>query len=122
MKDRSMDEWKPTTIEDVKQVIARDLTVCDTEQLLVFGRCAVEPYLAPIVRYGNHDTVVVVARNGNEVMYYEDVEDGFNVSPVGPDGEILEHWCNQDELNFALNYWIDGRKPSWKCGPVRPIE
>ena len=50
--------------------------------------------------------VVVVARNVNEVIYYEDVEDGFNVSPLGPRGEILEHWCNQDELRLALNCWI----------------
>jgi hypothetical protein len=83
---------------------------------------AVEPYIAPITRYGNSDTVVVVARNGNEVIYYEDVEDGFNVSAVGPGGEILEHWCNQDELKFALNYWIEGRTPWDKFGPAEPID
>jgi len=88
----------------------------------VFNRYAVEPYAAPLTRYGKDDTVVVVARNGNEAIYYEDVEEGFNVSPLGPHGEILEHRCNQDELKFALNYWIEGRKPSAEFGPVRPIE
>jgi len=34
------------------------------------------------------------------VIDYEDVEDGFNVSPLRPDGHALEPWCNQDE--FAI--------------------
>jgi hypothetical protein len=117
-----MDEWQPATIGHVKELVDRDLLDCDEKQLALFKTCAVEPFTAPITRYGNRDTVVVVARNGNEVIYYEDIEDGFNVSRVNPDGEILEHWCNQDDLRFALNYWIEGRTPSGKFGPARPIE
>jgi hypothetical protein len=69
----------------------------------------VELFSAPIVRYGRTESVVVIARNGDQVIYYEDVEDGVNVSPISPDGQVLEHWCNQDELRFALNTWIEGR-------------
>ena len=117
----AMNDWQPATIDYVKQLIERDLLDCDGEQLALFKRCAVVPYTAPITRYGNNETVVVVARNGAEVIYYDDVEGGFNVSPVGLSGEILEHWCNQDELKFALNYWIEGRKPTAKLGPAQPI-
>jgi hypothetical protein len=46
-----------------------------------------------------------VARKGDEVMYFEDVEDGFNFSPISAEGKILEHWCNQDELQHALRRW-----------------
>ncbi|HZS95675.1 MAG TPA: hypothetical protein VFA40_02750 [Terriglobales bacterium] len=117
-----MDEWQRATVEYVKELVDGDLQDCDETQLALFERVAVEPYRAPITRYGNIDTVVVVARNGDEVIYYEDVEEGFNVSPIGPEGMILEHWCNQDELRFALNYWIEGRTPSGKFGPAQPIE
>lgn len=117
-----MGEWRSATIEEVKQIVARDLTACDAEQLATFRRCAVEPYLAPITRYGESETVVVVARNGNEVIYYEDVEDGFNVSPLAPSGEILEHRCNQDELRVAVNYWIGRREASGRCGPATAID
>jgi hypothetical protein len=65
---------------------------------------------------------VVAARQGDEVIYWEDVEEGFNVSPVGEGGRILEHLCNQDELRHALNAWIDGRERSTKLGPAVPIE
>ena len=80
-----MDDWQPATIEDVNQIVARDLKDCDSEQLAAFDKYRVTPFPAPIVRYGQMESVVVVARNGDHVIYYEDVEDGFNVSPTSPD-------------------------------------
>ena len=115
-------EWKPTSAEEVRKIVERELANCDREQLAIFRRFAVEPYLAPILRYGEMDNVVVVARKGEEVIYWEDVEEGFNVSPTGEGGRILEHLCNQDELRHALNAWIDGRERSIKLGPAVPIE
>jgi len=116
-----MDEWRPATIEQVNEIVTRDLTACDAEQRAVFNQYRVEPFSAPIVRYGQRESVVVVARNGEQVIYYEDVEDGFNVSPISPDGRVLEPWCNQDELGFALNAWIDGRGLSGRLSPSVPV-
>ena len=96
-------EWQPTTVDAVKKIIEGDLKECDDEQVSAFEKYAVEPYAAPILRYGKMESVVVVARRRDEVIYWEDVEEGFNRSPVAPDGRILEHWCNQDELRLALN-------------------
>ena len=104
-----MDDWQPATIEAVNEIVAGDLKDCDAEQLAAFAKYRVEPFSASIVRYGRKESVVVVARNGDQVIYWEDVEDGFNVSPISPDGRVLEHWCNQDELRLALNAWIEGR-------------
>ncbi len=102
-------KWRPATIEAVRNIIQADLVNCDDEQVAAFEKYRVDPYSAPLVRYGKVETVVVVARNGQEVIYWEDVDEGFNVSPVGFDGKILEHWCNQDDLGLALDAWIDGR-------------
>ena len=84
-------------------MVGEHLRECDAEQLAAFNRYAVEPYAAPIVRYGKTESVVVIARRRDEFIYWEDVEEGFNLSRVGRDGRILEHWCNQEELRFALN-------------------
>lgn len=113
--------WRPATIEEVKKIVRDDLQQCDDEQLHAFERYAVEPYVAPLLRYGAMEHVVVVARRGDEVIYWEDVEGGFNISLVGPDGRILKHWCNQDELHLALNAWIEGRSRTVKEGPAEPI-
>ena len=102
-------EWKPASIETVERIVQADLGECDREQVSVFERYALPPYPAPIIRYGKAETVIVVARRREEVIYWEDVEDGFNVSPIAPDGRILEHSYNQDDLGLALNAWVEGR-------------
>jgi hypothetical protein len=96
-------EWTPATIEDVKQIIEADLDICDEEEVEMFESFAVDPYHAPVIRDGKTESVVVVARKGDAVIYWEDVEEGFNVSPVDANGLILEHGCDQDELGTALN-------------------
>lgn len=116
-----MKEWQPATVAEVKSIVVEDLKACDAEQMAAFNEYAVEPYVAPIVRYGRMESVVVVAQNASEVIYWEDVEEGFNVSPVDSKGQILEHWCNQDSLGLALNAWIEGKGQSCRCGPARPI-
>jgi hypothetical protein len=117
-----MDDWRPATIEEVDEIVARDLRVCDAEQLAAFNKYRVEPFSAPMVRYGQTASVVVVARNGDQVIYWEDVEDGFNVSPISADGRVLEHWCNDDELRFALNAWIEGRGLHGRLGHAVPLK
>jgi len=117
-----MDDWRPATIDKVNEIVASDLKAYDAEQLATFTKYHVEPFSAPLVRYGKMESVVVVARNGHQVIYWEDVEDGFNVSSIGPDGTILEHWCNDDALRFALNAWIDGRGLSGQIRVCRPCQ
>jgi len=82
---------------------------------------SVDPYFVSILRYGNREQVVVVAEKSGEVMYWEDVEEGFNISPVGSDGQILQHWCNQDDLGVALNEWIEGRRKNQNLSPAKPL-
>lgn len=112
-------DWKPATIAEVTQILQQDLAACDAEQAAMFHRCKVVPYAARIVRYGRPDSVIVVARRENEVIYWEDVENGFNVSPIDEHGTVLEHWCNQDQLGVALNAWVEGRSLSGTPGPTR---
>lgn len=117
-----MEQWRPATVEEVKQIVHQDLKTFDDAQLAAFEKYSVKPYIAPIVRYGRNETVVVVARKQDQVIYWEDIEEGFNVSPINVEGKILEHWCNQDELAFALNAWIEGRGLPGRFGPAVPIE
>lgn len=117
-----MEEWRPTTIEEVQHIVEQDLKMCDAEQVRAFKQYAIELHTASILRYGKKESVVVVARKDNEVIYWEDVEEGFNVSPVDSEGNVLEHWCNQDELGFALNAWIEDRGMAGRFAPARPLD
>ena len=67
-------------MNEVNEIVARDLKAFDPEQLAAFNKYRVSPFNASILRNGKMEGVFVVARNGDQVIYYEDVEDGFNVS------------------------------------------
>jgi len=98
--------WRPETIDAVKRTVKQDLTACTPEEAEAFGRYAIEEYEARLVRFGRLEHVVVVARKGNEVMYWEDVEEGFNISPIDSDGTVLERYCNQDTIAQAIRRWL----------------
>lgn len=104
-------DWKPATVEDVVQFVKSDLLNCTPEQTAAFETHRVEPYLAPIERCGNLEYVVVVAKNGNQVIYWEDIEEGFGISAIDAGGQVLEQDCNQNSLGLALNSWINSRLP-----------
>ena len=43
---------------------------------------------------------------GNQVIYYNDIEDGYNLSKFKEYGIIDEYWCNQNELHHVVNYLL----------------
>jgi hypothetical protein len=116
-------EWKPATINEVKDILTADLKKCNPQQIAIFRQYSVEPYFAPIVRYGKTENVVVVAQKSDEVVYWEDVEEGFNISLAGRGGRVLEHWCNQDDLGVALERLIQSREHrTGNLGPAKPLK
>jgi len=62
----------------------------------------------------------VVAVLGELVLWYNDIEEGFNISRHKNFNEIKDYWCNQDELEWAvqalLNLIQDGYAPP-TCSP-----
>ena len=74
-------------------------------------------------RLGNGFWVVAII--GSSVIWYNDIEDGFNQSSYNSYGEIAEYWCNQDELQFAIqnviNLLNDGYYSSGRAGPPKSV-
>ncbi|RDZ26254.1 hypothetical protein [Lysobacter silvisoli] len=97
-----MNTWQPITVEELNALIAEQLVDCSADQQEFFERFKVAPYLVPIARLGNTETVFIVAEAGDLVLYYEDVEEGFNISGLSPDGAIATPHCEQWELRHAL--------------------
>jgi hypothetical protein len=97
-----MGTWQPISAEELDALIAAQLADCSPEQRQLFGRWKVVPHLANIDRFGATETVFVVAKAGDLALYYEDVEEGFNISPLLPDGSIASPGYEQWELRHAL--------------------
>ncbi|MGH1378951.1 MAG: hypothetical protein ACRBB3_09035 [Alphaproteobacteria bacterium] len=99
--------WTPINKGELEKIINNDLKLCTPEQLDTWNKYSINPVKAEIERYGGIELVFLVAIKNDYGMYYEDVEEGFNISPINNDGlKIHEHWCNQDDLQTALNRWL----------------
>jgi hypothetical protein len=116
-----MSKWRPTSQKKLEAIIREQFAECTPEQRETFEKYRVPMRRVDIQRYGKTEHVFVVAQRGLEAMYYEDVEEGFNFSPLDTDGNILEHWCNQDELKYALLHWM-GLPQQYALGPAEPID
>ncbi len=61
---------------------------------------------------------------GNKVIWYNDIERGFNCSQYSRHGEIDEYWCNQDELEWTverLRYEAETGEPTgFRFSPPQP--
>lgn len=67
----------------------------------------------------------VVAVIGSSIVWYNDIEDGYNQSKYSKFGVIDEYWCNQDELEWTIQNVInmlgDGYDSAGRSGPPQPI-
>jgi hypothetical protein len=118
-----MDTWQPIGAEELGGLLAAQFADCSADQKLLFERYRVSPYLVPITRLGKTEAVFVVAIAGEAVLYYEDVEEGFNISRLSPSGAIATSGFEQRELRHALEQLeklVSASRPAPQSGRARP--
>jgi hypothetical protein len=97
-----MSSWRPIERAELEDVLSKELAECIPEQRAFFERHRVPFYKVPIHRLGGTDEVFVIAEFPNGVVYYEDIEEGFEFDILGPDGAIPAQGCNQYKLTHML--------------------
>jgi hypothetical protein len=100
-----MGTWSPITAEALEEILERDLADGDAALRLSFEKYRVPTLKAAITRNGEVEHVFIVAKKGGEVMYYDDIDERFEISRIGEDGSILDPGSNQDSLGLALRRW-----------------
>ena len=115
-------KWKPISKESLQELIANGLQDASPEDREFFSRAAVIPtkwQLSPWGDLGGGFWVIAVMND--RVLWYNDIEEGFNVSRFAVPGTIpsTEYWCNQDELRWALPALAG--KMHKKLGPPEPL-
>jgi len=72
--------------------------------------------------YGNEGNGFwVVGIIGDTVVWFNDIEDGFNISKYTEFGKIDEYWCDQDELEHTIQKFINGDGTRTRA-PSQPLE
>ncbi len=117
-------EWKPISLERVyDKIIAGEANLRGAEQRL-WELVKVEPSKWQEPSYGTRGGGFwVVGLMGNLVIWYNDIECGFNISKWSTYGTIDEYVCDQDELNECITKLyaaIDKGFQIVRAGPPRP--
>ena len=97
-----MDRWRPINLDDLECLVDKQLLSCSPDQQLLFEEYRVPFYHRPINRMGKIELVYVVAWLGDEALYYEDIEDGFELGRPDAEGIIPSRGGNQYELRHLL--------------------
>jgi hypothetical protein len=90
--------------------MARDLVACSENVRAIYARTAITPEKWRQSPWGGGGGGFwVVAVSGENVLWYNDIEEGFNVSRFIAHGRIPddEYWRNQDLLGLALSYLVN---------------
>lgn len=115
--------WRPITQTELFAELASGLTACTPDLVRYCETVQAEPSKWQLSPWGDlGGGFWVVARDGQRALWWNDIEDGWNVSSIEADGRIPggEYWCNQDGLPIALRR-LQGRPPGPLLGPPVPI-
>jgi hypothetical protein len=93
------------SVTELTALIAQELSACSPEVRQWFEARRISPRPASIRRSGVLEKVFVVAQQGPSVLYYEDVEEGFNIASLTVGEEISKPGYEQWDLRTALWNW-----------------
>ena len=110
--------WQPLSEEQLLDDINKAWKRMSPDQRRVWEWIKIDPEKWVEHSYGDEGGGFwVVALAGKQCLFYNDIEDGYNWSDYIRYGEIKDYWCNQDELEWAVQWFINGRIPARVGGP-----
>ncbi len=108
-----MEKWEPYLRKEIEDLIKQSESEMNDKELRLWSAIKIHPEKWKGKIYGKEGGGFwVVALMGDSVLWYKDIEEGFNSSSFNEYGEIAEYYCNQDELihiirRFAQHLDID---------------
>lgn len=100
--------WQPMSEDGLLWLIAAAEAVMRPEVLAFWERVRVRPAKWALPPWGDAGGGFwVVAVVGEECVWYNDIEDGFNVSRFGAFGRIADYRCSQSELRHRIAGYFD---------------
>ena len=97
--------WEPISESALRDRVAQGVARMSPSHVRLWEAVRVDPQKWQQHPYGDAGGGFwVVAIVGQTVIWYNDIEDGFNRSRYSAYGQIEDYWCNQDELELAIDY------------------
>lgn len=102
-----MVDWLPISKEALVERVAQGVARMEPAERRLWAMIRIEPQKwaqDPHGRAGQGFWAVGLI--GTSVIWFNDVEDGFNRSKYTTHGEIEDYWCNQDELDVTMKFLL----------------
>ena len=93
-----MASWTPISRAELEALIARQLVACDDAGRAFFAKIRIEPVPVLYRRCGLLEYVFVVALDGAKAVFYDDVEEAFEIAPRIVEGVLDFDGAGQFEL------------------------
>lgn len=117
--------WEPISEAALRDLINAAESRMDIPQARLWEVIRIEPAKWSEASFGKEGNGFwAVAIIGGTVVWYNDIEDGFNRSRYSSFGSIGEYLCNQDGLELTLQFILDavetGQDSTPRLGPPMP--
>jgi len=100
--------WTPITSEELQKEIDAGVTKMSARERVLWSFLRVKPRKWALSPWGDEGGGFwVVALGGDTCIYYNDIEDGFNVSRFSRHGFIDDYFCNQDKLQWVIHRMME---------------
>lgn len=107
-----MNDWKPINDSEFADLFSHQYAELDEVLRSRFEQFRVPFWRATIRRSESlgDEAVIVVAQKDRGVLYFDDVEYGFNISTIDLMGRILTPGGSQNTLTEAVEEWFGSMK------------
>ena len=119
--------WKPITEIEILVKILKTETDLNGELWNFWQLIKINPEKWTEPDYGSEGGGFwVVGICGKKVIWFNDIEDGFNISDYNEYGKIEGYYCNQGELRWTVTHLFDlikfGGDAIAQAGPPQSIK
>ena len=117
-----MTEWEPISLNELYEEIINTETDLCGDLWNFWQLIKIDPEKWSEKKFGKEGNGFwVVAICGRKVIWYNDIEEGFNISDYKTYGQIEGYYCNQDNLIWVVTRLFDlikfGGNVFGQCSP-----
>ena len=120
-----MGSFEPISEENLIKLINSSIYDLTGPELVFYEAIRIAPQKWELEPWGKEGGGFwVIGLIGQTVLWYNDIEEGFNDSQYSEYGVIGEYWCNQDDFALAvrnLKSFVETCIPPLKMSPPIPI-
>jgi hypothetical protein len=117
--------WQPISEDALLLLMATAETAMEPPAMALWQRIRIRPVKWALPPWGDlGGGFWVVAVVGQECIWYNDIEDGFNVSRFEAFGRIADYWCSQAALHHTMHALVrqaETGEPPLRLGPPQPL-